>query len=104
MFAVIRAGGQQYRVENESLLQVDLMDGEIGSEVEFSDVLIVGDGDRTVIGTPYVKDARVKAEIVEHRKGPKVLVFHKLPRKSSRKLRGHRQHYTVVKVTQVIGG
>jgi len=104
MFAVIRAGGQQYRVENESLLQVDLMDGEIGSEVEFSDVLMVGDGDRTVIGTPYVKDARVKAEIVEHRKGPKVLVFHKLPRKSSRKLRGHRQHYTVVKVTQVIGG
>lgn len=104
MFAVIRAGGQQYRVENESLLQVDLMDGEIGSEVEFADVLMVGDGDRTVIGTPYVKDARVKAEIVEHRKGPKVLVFHKLPRKSSRKLRGHRQHYTVVKVTQVIGG
>lgn len=104
MFAVIKSGGQQFRVENESVLQVDLIGGEVGSEVEFSEVLMVGDGDNTVVGTPYVKDARVKAQIVEHRKGPKVLVFHKLPRKSSRKLRGHRQPYTVLRVTQVIGG
>lgn len=104
MFAVIKAGGQQFRVEDDSVLHVDLMSGEVGSQVEFADVLMVGDGDQTVIGTPYVKDARVTAEIVEHIKGPKVLVFHKLPRKSSRKLRGHRQRYTVLRVTKVIGG
>jgi large subunit ribosomal protein L21 len=104
MYAVIRAGGRQFRVENNEEVRVDLLDADTGNEVEFKDVLLINDGEKTVVGKPFVKDALVKADVVRHLKDKKVLVFHKLPRKSSKKLRGHRQPYTVVKIKEIIGG
>lgn len=104
MYAVIKTGGQQFRAENDKELRVALIDAEQGAEVEFKDVLLVSDKDNTRIGTPYVDGAVVKGEIIRHIKDKKVNVFHKLMRKNSKKLRGHRQPYTIVKIKEIIGG
>lgn len=104
MYAVIEAGGQQFRVESNSRLNMDLLPGEVGSEVEFKNVLLVRNGDKTVVGKPYIQNAAVKAEIVEHKKDRKVLVFHKIPKGAAKKIRGHRQPYTVVRIKEIIGG
>ncbi len=105
MYAVIKAGGKQLKVEADAQLKVDLLDAEPGSEIEFSDVLMVADNDETRIGTPYVDKASVKAEVLDHVKDRKILVFRKLPRKGFKRLRGHRQPYTLVKIKEInVGG
>jgi large subunit ribosomal protein L21 len=105
MYAVIKAGGKQLKVETDAQLKVDLLNVEPGSEIEFSDVLMVADNDETRIGTPYVDKAVVKAEVLDHVKDKKVLVFKKLPRKGFKRLRGHRQPYTLVKIKEInVGG
>jgi len=104
MYAVIKTGGQQFRAESDKELQVALIDAEQGAEVEFKDVLLVADKENTRVGTPFVDGAVVKGEVVKHIKGKKVNVFHKLMRKDSKKLRGHRQPYTIVKIKEIIGG
>jgi large subunit ribosomal protein L21 len=105
MYAVIKAGGKQLKVEADAKLKVDLLDAEPGSEIEFSDVLMVADNDETKVGTPYVDKAVVKAEVLDHVKDKKVLVFKKLPRKGFKRLRGHRQPYTLVKIKEIkVGG
>jgi large subunit ribosomal protein L21 len=105
MYAVIKAGGKQHKVEEDAKLKVDLLDAEPGSEIEFSDVLMVADNDETTVGTPYVDKAVVKAEVLDHVKDKKVLVFKKLPRKGFKRLRGHRQQYTLVKIKEIkVGG
>ena len=104
MFAVIKTGGKQYKVATGDELTVEKLGGEPGEAVEFTEVLMVG-GDNLTVGAPTVAGAPVKAEVVEQTRGPKVYTFHKRRRKhSSKRLRGHRQHLTTVRVTEIVAG
>jgi len=99
-FAVIRTGGKQYRVEPGTLIRVEKIDGDVGTAVEFNEVLLAG-GDAVRIGTPLVEGAIVRGEIVAHARDKKVLIFKKKRRKNYRRRRGHRQSLTTVKVTEI---
>ena len=99
-FAVIRTGGKQYRVEPGTLIRVEKIDGDVGTAVEFSEVLLAG-GDAVRIGTPLVEGVTVRGEIVGHARDKKVLIFKKKRRKNYRRRRGHRQSLTTVKVTEI---
>lgn len=100
MYAVIKTGGKQYKVTEGEFLKVEKLDGEIGDSVEFAEILMVG-GEKTVVGAPTVAGASVTAKIAVQGKGKKVLVFKSKRRKDSRKLRGHRQHLTVLKIEKI---
>ena len=100
MYAVIKTGGKQYKVSEGEFLKVEKLEGEIGDSVEFAEILMVG-GAKTVVGTPIVSGASVLAKIAIQGKGKKVLVFKSKKRKDSRKLRGHRQHLTVLKIEKI---
>ena len=104
MFAVIKTGGKQYRVNAEDTLRIEKLDAEAGSTVEFSDVLVVGEGADAKIGAPFVQGAVVKAEVVEQTRNRKVIAFKKRRRQNSKRSRGHRQHVTVVKITDIVAG
>jgi len=101
MFAVIKTGGKQYRVAPGDVLRVETLDGDKGSNVEFSDVLLVDNDGDVKVGAPTVDGAKVTAEIVSHGRGKKVLVFKHKRRKSYRKLNGHRQNYTELKIKDI---
>jgi large subunit ribosomal protein L21 len=101
MFAVIKTGGKQYRVAAEDLLKVEKIKGEPGEIVQFGEVLVVG-GDPATIGAPTVEGASVAAEVVEQGRGPKVIAFKKRRRKNSRRKRGHRQEFTLVRITEIL--
>lgn len=101
MFAVIRTGGKQYNVTAEDVIKIERIDGEVGSVVEFAEVLVVG-GDTPVVGAPTVAGAIVAGELIEQSRGPKVIAFKKRRRKNSRRRRGHRQEYTVVRITEIL--
>jgi large subunit ribosomal protein L21 len=101
MFAVIKTGGKQYRVTAEDTLAVSKLAGEAGDQVMFSDVLVLG-GDAPKYGAPLVDGASVAAEIVEHKRGPKIIVFKKRRRHNSRRKNGHRQDFTLVKITEIL--
>jgi large subunit ribosomal protein L21 len=98
MFAVIKTGGKQYRVAPEDKLQIARVAGNPGDVVEFAEVLVVG-GE---IGTPTVAGASVAGEVLEQGRGPKVIAFKKRRRKNSRRKRGHRQEYTLVRITEIL--
>ena len=100
MYAIIETGGKQFRVEEGSKLRVASLAAEVGAELTLDKVLMVGGGD-AVVGSPYVADAKVTAEVVDHGRGDKILVFKKWRRNDSRKLQGHRQNYTTIKVTSI---
>ena len=100
MYAVIRTGGKQYRVSEGETLRVEKLPGDVGSEVSLDEVLMVG-GDSPVIGKPLVSGASVKATITAQDKAKKVIVFKFKKRKGYRKKRGHRQHYTELKITGI---
>ena len=100
MFAVIRTGGKQYRVAANDLLTVGKLAGSPGDIVTFP-VMILG-GDKPSIGAPLVAGATVAAEVVEQRRGAKIIAFKKRRRQNSRRKRGHRQEYTVVRVTEIL--
>jgi len=101
MFAVIKTGGKQYRVAADDLLEVEKIKGEPGEIVQFGEVLVVG-GDSATIGAPTVAGASVAAEVVEQGRGPKVIAFKKRRRKNSRRKRGHRQEFTLVRITEIL--
>jgi large subunit ribosomal protein L21 len=101
MFAVIRTGGKQYHVTAEDVIKIERIDGEPGSVVAFDEVLVVG-GEATLLGTPTVAGATVAGELMEQSRGPKVIAFKKRRRKNSRRKRGHRQEYTVVRITEIL--
>lgn len=103
MYAVIKTGGKQYRVATNDVLTIEKLDGEAGSEVEFTEVLMVGGNGATKIGTPTVSGAKVTAELVEQARGPKLIAFKKRRRKNSRRKKGHRQDLTKVRITNIIG-
>jgi large subunit ribosomal protein L21 len=101
MFAVIKTGGKQYRVAADDKLKVEKINGEPGEIVQFGEVLMVG-GDAVTLGTPTVAGASVAAEVVEQGRGPKVIAFKKRRRKNSRRKRGHRQEFTLVRITEIL--
>jgi large subunit ribosomal protein L21 len=101
MFAVIKTGGKQYRVVAEDILRIDRVEAEPGSVIEFGEVLVVG-GDATTLGVPTVPGATVAAEVLDHVRGPKVIAFKKRRRKNSRRKRGHRQEFSLVRITEIL--
>src|SRR5436309_11669987 len=101
MFAVIKTGGRQYRVVAEDKLQVGKVAGQPGEIIQFGDVLVVG-GDTPTLGNPAVAGASVAAEVLEQGRGPKVIAFKKRRRKNSRRKRGHRQEFTLLRVTEIL--
>ncbi|MDX9790500.1 MAG: 50S ribosomal protein L21 [Candidatus Kapaibacterium sp.] len=100
MLAVVEIAGTQFEVEANSTYNVPLLAGNPGDTVEFSNILLVDDNGSTKLGTPYL-EGNVKAKIVEHGRGDKILVFHKKRRKGYRKLNGHRQDYTSIEITNI---
>ena len=103
MYAVIKTGGKQYRVQAGDVLVVEKLAGEPGADVAFGEVLMLGDGDAITVGAPLVDGATVTATLIETRKGEKVKIFKKIRRQGYRRTRGHRQTETVLRVTEVAG-
>jgi large subunit ribosomal protein L21 len=103
MFAVIKTGGKQYRVAAEDVIRIDRVNGQPGEIVEFGEVLVVG-GDTPQLGTPKVAGATVAGEVLQHTRGDKVIAFKKRRRKNSRRKRGYRHEFSVVRITEILTG
>lgn len=102
MYAVIKTGGKQYRVAKDELLEIERLPGENGATIEFGEVLMLGgEGATTTIGAPFIKGAKVTAELVDQTRGPKLIAFKKRRRKNSRRKKGHRQDLTLVRITSI---
>jgi large subunit ribosomal protein L21 len=101
MFAVIRTGGKQYRVAADQMIRVDKIAGAPGDLVEFGEVLVIG-GETPALGTPTVAGATVAGEVIDQARGPKIIAFKKRRRKNSRRKRGHRQEFTLVRITEIL--
>jgi large subunit ribosomal protein L21 len=101
MFAVIKTGGRQYRVVPDDVLEIGKIAGDVGTIVQLGEVLVVG-GDTPVLGAPTVSGATVAAEVLDHKRGPKVIAFKKRRRKNSRRKRGYRDEITVIRVTEIL--
>ena len=101
MFAVFQSGGKQHRVSEGDVVKVELLEGEPGVEVTFDRVLMVADGDNVNVGTPYVNDGKVTAEVVRVDRGNKVRIIKFKRRKDYLKRQGHRQWFTEVKITGI---
>lgn len=101
MYAIIKTGGKQYRVSEGDRLRVESLDVEAGSEISFDQVLLVGSGDSVKVGTPLVAGAVVKGVAELHGRGDKIIIIKFRRRKHYRKKQGHRQNYTLVKITGI---
>ena len=101
MFAVIKTGGRQYRVVPDDVLEIGKIAGDVGTIVQLGEVLLVG-GDQPVLGAPTVAGASVAAEVLQHKRGPKVIAFKKRRRKNSRRKRGYRDEITVLRITEIL--
>ncbi|MGN6149155.1 MAG: 50S ribosomal protein L21 [Rhizomicrobium sp.] len=100
MFAVIRTGGKQYKVAKDDVISIERLDGDAGAKITFGEVMMLG-GDKPKHGAPLISGASVTAEVIEQGKGEKVVAFKKKRRKSTHRKRGHRQHFTKVKITSI---
>jgi|SRR4030081_1011238 large subunit ribosomal protein L21 len=101
MFAVIKTGGRQYRVVPDDVLEIGKIAGDVGTIVQLGEVLLVG-GEQAVLGAPTVAGASVAAEVLQHKRGPKIIAFKKRRRKNSRRKRGYRDEITVLRVTEIL--
>ncbi|MGA7070047.1 50S ribosomal protein L21 [Bradyrhizobium sp.] len=101
MFAVIKTGGRQYRVAPDDVLEIGKIAGDVGTIVQLGEVLLVG-GETPVLGAPMVAGASVAAEVLDHKRGPKVIAFKKRRRKNSRRKRGYRDEITVLRITEIL--
>ena len=101
MFAVIKTGGRQYRVVPDDVLEIGKIAGEVGTIVQLGEVLLLG-GEQPVLGAPTVAGASVAAEVLQHKRGPKVIAFKKRRRKNSRRKRGYRDEITVLRITEIL--
>jgi large subunit ribosomal protein L21 len=101
MFAVIKTGGRQYRVVPDDVLEVGKIEGEVGSIIQLNEVLLVG-GDTPILGLPTVAGASVAVEVLDHKRGPKIVAFKKRRRKNSRRKRGYRDEITVLRISEIL--
>jgi large subunit ribosomal protein L21 len=101
MFAVIKAGGKQYRVVAEDVIRIDRVAAEPGKVIEFGEVLLLG-GDKPSVGSPTVAGATVAGEVLHHDRGDKVIAFKKRRRKNSRRKRGFRHDFSVIRITEIL--
>jgi large subunit ribosomal protein L21 len=101
MFAVIKAGGKQYRVAAEDVIRIDRVKSEPGEIVEFGEVLVLG-GDTPQLGMPTIAGATVAGEVLQHTRGDKVIAFKKRRRKNSRRKRGYRHEFSVIRITEIL--
>ena len=101
MFAVIKTGGRQYRVVPEDVLEIGRIEGQVGTIVQLGEVLVLG-GDTPILGTPTVPGASVAAEVLQQKRGPKVIAFKKRRRQNSRRKRGYRDELTLLRITEIL--
>ena len=101
MFAVIKTGGRQYRVVPDDVLEIGKIAGDVGTIVQLGEVLLIG-GDAPVLGVPTVAGASVAAEVLQNKRGPKVISFKKRRRKNSKRKRGYRDEITVLRITEIL--
>ena len=101
MYAVIKTGGKQYRVEEGDVIKLETVPGEVGSEISFTEVLMLAEGDQFTVGIPRVEKAVVKAEVLAHGRHKKIKIIKFRRRKHHMKRMGHRQNYTQVKITGI---
>ena len=104
MYAVIKSGGKQYRVESGAQLRVESLAADVGAAVSFDEVLLVGAGDAVKVGAPLVSGAKVKATVVAHGRGEKLKIFKMRRRKHYQKTQGHRQNFTEVRIDDIVQG
>lgn len=104
MYAIIKTGGKQYKAAKDETIQIDLLEGEVGTKIDFDEVIFVADDNGLKVGSPLVKGAKVSGTIVRQLKGPKIDAFNYKAKKNVRKQWGHRQPYTQVRITEVVGG
>jgi large subunit ribosomal protein L21 len=104
MYAIIKAGGKQYRVSPGDIIDVERVDAEVGGSIDLGSVLCISDENNTSIGTPTVPNAKVTAEVVGQGRFKKIRVFKKKRRKTYQRSKGHRQSFTKVKITEITAG
>lgn len=102
MYAIVDIAGQQFKVAKDTVVTSNRLNGEIGSQMEFDHILLLSSEDGVKIGTPYIDGAKVKAVVVAHDRGDRVLVFKKNRRKKYRVLNGHRQYQTQLKIEEIV--
>lgn len=102
MYAIVDLAGQQFKVEKDSKVYVNRLSSEVDTTVEFDKVMLIDNEGKVDIGTPYIKGCKVKAKVLEHLKGDKVLVFKKKRRKGYQKLNGHRQMLTHIQIEDIL--
>lgn len=103
MHAVIRTGGKQYRVKQGDIFNVEKLETPVGEHITFTEILAIGEGESLVVGTPIVEGASVTARIIKTARLKKVIVFKFKRRKNYKRMRGHRQHFTRIEITQIAG-
>ena len=103
MYAVVKTGGKQYRVQSGESVRVESLPAEVGAAVSFDEVLMVGEGESVRVGTPFLAGAKVNATVVAHGRGEKVHIFKMRRRKHFQKSQGHRQGYTEVRIDDIQG-
>ena len=101
MYAVVKTGGKQYRVEKEDVVLVEKLKASEGDQLVLNDVLMVGDGKKVTLGTPLVNDAAVMAQVIRQTRGPKITMIYKRRRKNSRRKQGHKQDLTLLKIIDI---
>ena len=101
MFAVLATGGKQYKVTEGDVLQVEKLDYKVGAKVTLDKVMLISDGKKVDVGSPYLKGGKVTCEVTDQAKGKKIIIFKKHRRKNYRRRNGHRQLYTQLKVTGI---
>ena len=104
MYAIIKSGGKQYRVQAGEQLRVEALAADVGSAVSFEEVLLVGTGDGVKVGAPFVDGAKVKATVVSHGRGDKIKIFKMRRRKHYQRTQGHRQSYTELRIDDIVQG
>ncbi len=101
MYAIIKTGGKQYRVQKDDILEVEKLDGKEGDTISLGEILMLGTDGKATIGTPTVSGASVTATVLGQKKTDKVIVFKKKRRQNYRRKNGHRQNVTVLKITDI---
>lgn len=104
MYAVIKTGGKQYKVAEDDMLRIEKVDAEVGDIITVDEVLLVANDNDVTVGSPLVDGASVALEVLAQRRTRKIIVFKKRRRKSSRTKNGHRQHFTLIRVSEILTG